>query len=129
MGVRAGQGYGVAKPKRLTCPSCGKKGVSQWKATPGGLVRSCQFCQAAWGEAGWEVARASMPASNVKPLTEMQQSLLAQLGHAVGVLRPRSSQNMTAKGLELRGLITRSDFGDCRITDSGRAHLANNQPK
>ena len=129
MGVRAGQGYGVAKPKRLTCPSCGKKGVSQWKATPGGLARSCQFCQDAWGEAGWEVARASMSAPTVKPLTDRQQSLLDQLGRAHGALRPHSSKNMTAKGLELRGLITRSDFGDCRITDSGRAYLANNQPK
>lgn len=56
MGVRAGQGYGVAKPKRLPCPECGKKGVTQWKATAHGRVRGCQYCQASWGEAGWALA-------------------------------------------------------------------------
>ena len=56
MGVRAGQGYGVPKPKRLTCPDCKKHGVTQWRATGAGLVRYCQFCQASWGEAGWDAA-------------------------------------------------------------------------
>lgn len=54
MGVRAGQGYGVPKPKRLTCPECKKQGVTQWRATGAGLMRYCQFCQASWGEAGWK---------------------------------------------------------------------------
>lgn len=56
MGVRAGQGYGVPKPKRLICPDCGKRGVTQWKATAFGLVRGCQYCQQSWGKAGWELA-------------------------------------------------------------------------
>lgn len=59
MGVRAGQGYGTTKPKRLVCPDCGKKGVSQWKATAHGLVRGCQYCQASWGEAGWALYQSS----------------------------------------------------------------------
>lgn len=56
MGVRAGQGYGAKKPKRHLCPCCGKNGVTQWKATASGLMRYCQYCQASWGEAGWELA-------------------------------------------------------------------------
>lgn len=53
MGVRRGQGYGVPKPKRLRCPECGKKGVTQWKATAFGLMRGCQYCQASWMPASW----------------------------------------------------------------------------
>jgi hypothetical protein len=56
MGVRAGQGYGVAKPKRRACPECSKHGVTQWRPTGAGLERHCQFCQASWGEAGWKLA-------------------------------------------------------------------------
>lgn len=57
MGVRAGQGFGARKPKRLKCPECGKLGVTQWKASPSGPSRYCQFCQASWGEAGWHQAK------------------------------------------------------------------------
>lgn len=48
MGVRKGQGYGVPKPKRLTCPECGKKGVKQWYVTPRGIFRDCQYCMHTW---------------------------------------------------------------------------------
>lgn len=70
MGVRAGQGYGATKPKRLECPACGKKGVTQWKATAHGLVRGCQYCQASWGEAGWELAMKlnAMPTQDISML-------------------------------------------------------------
>lgn len=46
MGVRKGQGYGSVKPKRATCPECGKKGVKGWRAlgTTGKLIRECQYC-------------------------------------------------------------------------------------
>lgn len=57
MGTRAGQGYGVRKPQRLKCPTCGKQGVTQWKAGPVGLFRYCQFCQASWGESGWSLTQ------------------------------------------------------------------------
>lgn len=57
MGVRAGQGYGVPKPKRVKCPECKKQGVTQWRATGVGLMRYCQYCQASWGEAGWKLAQ------------------------------------------------------------------------
>lgn len=58
MGNRAGQGYGVPKPKRARCPECSKKGVTEWKVTPFGLVRHCQFCGQAWGEESWKLAKA-----------------------------------------------------------------------
>lgn len=58
MGNRAGQGYGVPKPKRARCPDCGKKGVTQWKVTPYGEVRGCQFCGGSWTPASWSIARA-----------------------------------------------------------------------
>lgn len=57
MGVRSGQGFGATKPKRQVCPECGKRGVTDWKASAAGLCRHCQFCQAAWGEAGWKLAK------------------------------------------------------------------------
>jgi hypothetical protein len=63
MGVRAGQGFGIKKPKRKLCPCCGKRGVSQWKATSSGLMRYCQYCQASWGEAGWELASVQLVSS------------------------------------------------------------------
>jgi hypothetical protein len=42
---RKGKGRGGRKPKRGLCPDCGKKGMTQWKATPYGLNRGCQYCQ------------------------------------------------------------------------------------
>ncbi|VVG70920.1 hypothetical protein PAP18089_01892 [Pandoraea apista] len=58
MGIRAGQGYGVPKPKRLRCPGCGRKGVSQWKLAPAnGWFRECQYCGMSWGEASWKIAK------------------------------------------------------------------------
>ncbi|PKO57736.1 MAG: hypothetical protein CVU24_18415 [Betaproteobacteria bacterium HGW-Betaproteobacteria-18] len=59
MGVRRGQGYGVAKPKRARCPECGKKGVKQWYVTSRGIFRDCQYCQHTWGELSWAIAIAS----------------------------------------------------------------------
>lgn len=56
MGIRKGQGFGSTKPRRKTCPECGKRGVTDWKPTATGLCRHCQYCQAAWGEAGWALA-------------------------------------------------------------------------
>jgi hypothetical protein len=45
MGTRAGQGYGVPKPKRGRCGACGKKGLKQWSVMPTGmLLRECQYC-------------------------------------------------------------------------------------
>lgn len=42
---RKGQGPRV-KPKRGLCPNCGKKGLTQWKPTPFGVLnRGCQYCQ------------------------------------------------------------------------------------
>lgn len=67
MGIRAGQGYGVAKPKRAQCPDCGKHGVTGWKASPSGLYRHCQYCQQAWGEAGWALAMGT-PSEGRAPL-------------------------------------------------------------
>ncbi|GBG14605.1 MSHA biogenesis protein MshE [Novimethylophilus kurashikiensis] len=61
MGVRAGQGYGAPKPKRLICPSCGRKGVTQWKISMFGRVRECQYCRETWGEPGWALALKAMP--------------------------------------------------------------------
>lgn len=63
MGVRSGQGYGASKPKRKKCPACGKHGVTEWQAGPTGLSRYCQYCQAAWGEAGWAQAKADAQAA------------------------------------------------------------------
>lgn len=57
MGVRAGQGFGLLKPKRMRCPECRRKGVTQWQASAAGLSRYCQYCRMAWGEAGWALAR------------------------------------------------------------------------
>ncbi len=68
MGIRKGQGYGVAKPKRARCPEvdCGKKGVTQWEALPTGvLARHCQYCGQSWTQAAWAIertSRASLPA-------------------------------------------------------------------
>lgn len=56
MGVRAGQGFGQNKPKRMPCPECSKRGVTGWAAGPTGISRYCQYCQASWGEAGWDLA-------------------------------------------------------------------------
>lgn len=67
MGIRAGQGFGAVKPKRKVCPQCGKRGVTDWQATPAGLARHCQYCQAAWGEAGWNLALAQSPAQSPMP--------------------------------------------------------------
>lgn len=50
--------YGRKLPKRRTCPECGKKGVTQPKATEVGILRECQYCRASWGEAGWAAALA-----------------------------------------------------------------------
>ena len=61
MGVRAGQDYAESKPKRLLCPSCSKRGVTQWRPTDVGLMRYCQYCQATWGEAAWRFARNARP--------------------------------------------------------------------
>ena len=48
MGVRAGQGYGAAKPKRMMCPRCGKQGLKLWRAVAGAagasVFRDCQYC-------------------------------------------------------------------------------------
>ncbi len=53
MGVRAGQGYGAAKPKRMMCPRCGKQGLKLWRAVAGAagasMFRDCQYCN-------WSVA-------------------------------------------------------------------------
>jgi Zn ribbon nucleic-acid-binding protein len=27
------------------CPQCGKRGVTQWKAVPGAVIRYCRYCQ------------------------------------------------------------------------------------
>lgn len=72
MGVRSGQGFGAAKPKRQLCPECGKRGVTGWVASADGLCRHCQFCQASWGEAGWKLAKelsAQAPAAPKAPRT------------------------------------------------------------
>jgi ribosomal protein L37AE/L43A len=63
MGVRAGQGYGVPKLKRLRCPDCGKKGVTQWKVTPFGLIRDCQYCGGSWTELSWKIAKGAKMAT------------------------------------------------------------------
>ena len=59
MGVRKGQGYGVPKPKRRKCPEvdCGKKGVGEWKVSPHGIYRSCQYCGMSWGESSWSATK------------------------------------------------------------------------
>jgi hypothetical protein len=61
MGMRAGQGFGRQKPKRLRCPDCAKKGVTQPKLCVGAVtaswVRDCQYCGGSWTELGWEVAK------------------------------------------------------------------------
>lgn len=56
MGVRAGQGFGVPKSRRLRCPDCTRRGVTRWQATAAGLMRYCQLCQASWGFEGWRLA-------------------------------------------------------------------------
>ena len=55
MGVRAGQGFGSSKPKRMRCPQCKKKGVTSGKPIPSDILRYCQYCQASWGDAAWRV--------------------------------------------------------------------------
>jgi len=61
MGTRAGQGFGHPKPKRLRCPDCGKKGVTQPKLCVGTVtvawVRSCQYCGGSWTDLAWEIAK------------------------------------------------------------------------
>lgn len=58
MGVHAGRGFGVPKPKRLRCPDCGKKGVTQLKLAPNAVwFRDCQYCGASWTEASWAIAK------------------------------------------------------------------------
>jgi hypothetical protein len=49
---------GRVLPARSRCPDCGKKGVTQPKATQFGLLRECQYCRASWGEKGWAAAAA-----------------------------------------------------------------------
>lgn len=70
MGVRAGQGFGAAKPKRMLCPECGKKGVTRGKPVAGNIERHCQYCQASWGQVSWEVA------SGQKTMAEVTAELL-----------------------------------------------------
>lgn len=147
MGTRAGQGYGHAKPKRLTCPQCGKKGVKQWYASAGSLYRDCQYCLHTWGELSWQIARqaqepkaalfpqALKPSLRDRPLTPQQLALLKTLalvqtvGEGTGWLRLRPRQTLSARGLELRGLVQRSDAGGCRLTPAGRDFLAASQPR
>lgn len=57
MGIRAGQGYGVPKPKRRVCPECGKKGVGLPHLAFGTWVRGCQYCGMTWSDAAWKIAR------------------------------------------------------------------------
>lgn len=66
MGVRAGQGFGSRRPKRGLCPQCGKRGMTQWRATPYGMLRWCQYCQHSEGQgvflsAGHSIQRRSIP--------------------------------------------------------------------
>ena len=56
-GKRPSVTFGRKLPKRVVCPECGKKGVTQWKVTMYGDVCDCQYCCASWTRAGW--ARAS----------------------------------------------------------------------
>lgn len=53
-------------------------------------------------------------------LTAKQQIMLTALYKSGGAIRPKGSDNFVVRSLERRGLLTRSDFGDCRITDDGR---------
>lgn len=135
MGVRAGQGYGQAKPKRRHCPQCQKHGVTQWKATDSGLVRHCQYCQMSWGEEGWRLATEVVDhvcrplktneTSMGKPLSKPQQLLVnklisgAQLNHSAksGLFRlrdgpnertihPATVQSLINAGLLLKGMST-----------------------
>jgi hypothetical protein len=48
MGNRAGQGYGVQKPKRDRCPDCSKKGVTLPTLSLRGWFRQCQYCCSRW---------------------------------------------------------------------------------
>jgi DnaJ-class molecular chaperone len=57
MGVRAGQGFGSRKPKRRLCPQCGKRGMTQWRATAYGMLRWCQYCQHSEGQGVYEASR------------------------------------------------------------------------
>lgn len=132
MGVRAGQGFGAAKPKRLRCPSCGKRGVTQWRVTPSGCVRHCQFCHASWGEDGWRQALAA--ADHAAPHISAQDlALLAQLSlsGAAAVtppLRPQIERLIEAGVLQtipLRyGPLALQTGEVClRLTDTGRLWL------
>lgn len=67
MGVRAGQGFGSRKPKRGLCPHCGKRGMTQWRATAYGMLRWCQYCQHSEGQGVFwsaknSIQRCSIPA-------------------------------------------------------------------
>ena len=53
-------------------------------------------------------------------LTEKQMAMLTSLYKACGAIRPKGRNNFVVLSLERRGLLTRSDFGDCRITNDGR---------
>lgn len=59
-----------------------------------------------------------MPQRN-NPLTENQLRLLKSM-LAGGSVRPKAKDNFAVRSLERRGLITRSDYNDCRITEDGR---------
>lgn len=114
MGVRAGQGFGQKKPKRLTCPDCKKLGVTQWKPTPVGLVRHCQYCQSSWGEAGWRL------------MSEGRQ----RQGHAVLPTKPYWLLNLDLRQAHehyLSQFITArcSDCGSQKVFVDGEEHTVN----
>lgn len=45
------------------CPSCGKKGITQWRVLGGLRTRRCRYCNAAWGLKEWlEVEKRGKPA-------------------------------------------------------------------
>jgi|ThiBiot_500_plan_1041544.scaffolds.fasta_scaffold00436_7 hypothetical protein len=58
MGVRAGQGFGVPKPKRGLCPGCARRGLTQWRATAYGMLRWCQYCQHSEGQGVFDMVTA-----------------------------------------------------------------------
>lgn len=47
---------------KLQCPSCGKKGITQWRLLNGVRTRRCRYCDEAWGLKEWlEVERGGKP--------------------------------------------------------------------